>query len=74
MTTQTASEKQRRVAIQIPSRYQALLLQRWADSTGRLKGSLALMLFEKGLEIAQIQGLIPQPIIDQLNNEFFTNP
>ena len=53
MTTQTASEKQRRVAIQIPSRYQALLLQRWADSTGRLKGSLLTMLFEKGLEAAQ---------------------
>ena len=73
MTTQTASEKQRRVAIQIPSRYQALLLQRWADSTGRLKGSLLTMLFEKGLEAAQTQGLIPEPIIDQLNNEFFTD-
>ena len=67
-------DKERRVAIQIPSAYQALLLQRWADSTGRLKGSLLTMLFEKGLEAAQTQGLIPQPIIDQLNNEFFTNP
>jgi len=66
-------EKERRVALLIPSAYQAQLLKHWADSTGRLKGSLALMLFEKGLEAAQTQGLIPQPIIDQLNNEFFTD-
>ena len=67
------SDTQRRVALQIPSAYQAQLLQRWADSTGRLKASLALMIFEKGLEAAQTQGLIPQPIINQVNNEFFTN-
>ena len=66
-------DAERRVAFQIPSNYQAQLLKRWAYSTGRPKASLALMLFEKGLEAAQAQGVIPQPIIDQFNKEFFTD-
>jgi len=66
-------EKERRVVLLIPSAYQAQLFKSWADSTGRLRSSLALMLFEKGLEAAQTQGLIPQPIIDQVNTEFFTD-
>ena len=69
----TISDAGRRMAFQIPSAYQAQLLQHWADSTGRPKASLALMLLEKGLEVAQTQGLIPQPIIDQVNTEFFTD-
>ena len=64
-------DKDRRLVVSVPSSYQARLINLWASSIERPKSSLGLMIFEKGFEAVQAQGLIPQSVLNQVNDEFF---
>ena len=57
----------------IKSGYNARLLRVWSDTTKIPFSALGANLLERGLENAIAQGIVPSPVINQVNTEFFTN-
>ena len=57
----------------IRSAYNARLLRVWSDTTQIPFSALGANLLERVLENAIAQGIIPAPVINQVNNEFFTD-
>ena len=62
----------RRIAIQIPSDYQAALIEKWAKATNRPWSSMGSYLLERGLETALKEGIVPAEIVSSVNGDFFT--
>ena len=62
-----------RCSCSIRSAYNARLLRVWSETTQTPFHTLGTNLLERGLENAITQGIIPAPVINQVNNEFFTN-
>jgi len=45
----------------------------WASSTGTPFSALGAQLLLRGLERAIADGIVPTPVIDQVNREFFND-
>ena len=60
-----------RVSCNISSDYNARLMRLWSSSTGTPFSALGAQLLWRGLEQAIADGIVPTPVIDQVNREFF---
>ena len=65
-------KSEERCSCNIRSAYNARLLRVWSDTTQTPFSTLGANLLERGLENAIAQGIVPAPVINQVNNEFFT--
>jgi hypothetical protein len=64
---------QTRITISISSDYDAALITKWAEATGRPLGNLACYLLERGLAEARKEGSVPAEIISSVNGDFFSD-
>ena len=64
---------QTRITVSISSDYDAALVTRWAEATGRPLGNLACYLLERGLAEARKEGIVPAEIVSSVNNQFFSD-
>jgi len=62
-----------RINCNISSDYNARLLRLWSSSTGTPFSALGAQLLWRGLEQAIADGIVPTPVIDQVNREFFND-
>ena len=63
----------RRIALHVPSDYQAALIEQWSKATGRTVSNMGAYLLEKGLETALKEGIVPAEIVASVNGDFFSN-
>ena len=63
----------RRININLPSDYQAALIEQWSKATNRPVSSMASYLLEKGLETALKEGTVPAEIVSSVNGQFFSD-
>ena len=63
---------QTRITISISSDYDAALITKWAEATGRPLGNLACYLLERGLAEVRKEGGVPAEIISSVNGDFFS--
>ena len=63
----------RRIAIQVPSDYQAALIEQWSKAANRPISSMGAYLLEKGLETALKEGIVPAAIVSSVNGQFFSS-
>ena len=62
---------QTRITVSISSDYDAALITKWAEATGRPLGNLACYLLERGLAEARKEGSVPAEIVASVNGDFF---
>ena len=62
-----------RITVSISSDYDAALITKWAEATGRPLGNLACYLLERGLAEARKEGSVPAEIVASVNGDFFSN-
>ena len=62
---------QTRITVSISSDYDAALITKWAEATGRPLGNLACYLLERGLAEVRKEGGVPAEIISAVNGDFF---
>jgi hypothetical protein len=60
-----------RVNCNISSKYHARLMRLWASSTGTPFSALGAQLLLRGLEQAIAEGVVPVPVLERVNHEFF---
>ena len=63
---------QTRITVSISSDYDAALITKWAEATGRPLGNLACYLLERGLAEVRKEGGVPAEIISSVNGDFFS--
>jgi hypothetical protein len=64
--------EQQRISIAVSSAYNAALINKWAEATGRPLSGLGAYLLEKGLETALKEGIVPAEIVSSVNGDFFS--
>ena len=64
---------QTRITVSISSDYDAALVTKWAEATGRPLGNLACYLLERGLAEARKDGIVPAEVIASVNGQFFSD-
>ena len=64
---------QTRITVSVSSDYDAALVTKWAEATGRPLGNLACYLLERGLAEARKDGIVPAEVVASVNGQFFSD-